>query len=171
MRAPSWAAAWSGGGDGGAVSAAMAENRASIQAPGQRVGYTGQGHHIGGAGEQEAAGPTPIIHRQLDRQAQFGDPLHLIDHGPIKATDEALRILAGGGAGGGVVEGEVGALLAGELPHQGGLAALVGPIEQHHRGNGQALQQAPDDAAGPGRLREHESAAADPESGAVQLGI
>jgi hypothetical protein len=62
-----------------------------------------------------AAWPKPIIHRQLDRQQQFGDPLHLIDHGPSKATDEALRIPAGGDAGGGVVEG--------------GLAALAGPVE------------------------------------------
>ena len=138
-----------------------------LNTPGQRVGHTGQGHHIGRAGEQEAAGTAPLVHGQLDRQQQVRHPLHLIDHGSIEAADETLRILAGGGAGGGVVEGEVGPLLAGELAHQGGLAALAGPVEQHHGRVGQALLQASDDAAGPDRLREHGSAAADPEVGSV----
>jgi len=92
-----------------------------------------------------------IIDRQLDGQQQVGHPLHLIDHRPIQALDEALGILAGGGEGGGVVEGEEGAPLRGELPGQGGFAALPGTVQQHHGRIGQGVAQAAGDAAGKDR--------------------
>jgi hypothetical protein len=107
---------------------------------------------------------TALIHRQLDRQQQLRHPLHLIDHRPIEAAKEALGILAGSGGRGGVVEGEIGALIGRELPHQRGLAALARPVQQNHGGIGQALLQAPGDAPGPDRLREHGCGAADSEA-------
>jgi hypothetical protein len=68
---------------------------------------------------------------------------------------------------GGVVEGEIGALIGGELPHQRGLAALPGSVQQDDGRIGQALLQPLDDAPEPDRLWQHGYGAADSEASSV----
>lgn len=110
----------------------MRQQRVDLYPAGQAIGHCGQSHQIRRAGQEESAGTAILIDGELERQQQFGGPLHFVDDQAVLAPDEAERISTHRRQQGGVVQGEIGHTVR-VLPHQCGLAALTRTIDEQGR--------------------------------------
>ena len=102
----------------------------------QPFGQARQRHHVGRAGQQEAARRAVLVHRQLDGRKQVRGFLNFIDHDRAsEIADEPRRVAGRQRERRRVVEGEVlRTVLLRQRLGQGCLARLPGAVEQHNRG-------------------------------------
>ena len=118
--------------------------RQHLHAAGQGFGELRQKHHVGRAGQQKAPGQPIPVDSGFDYWEEFRDMLNFIERDPaVQAGDETIGIAAGGGKNTWIVEGQVLAVLVGQLGrlHEGAFAGLTGSIQQNNRRIGQPVQE------------------------------
>ena len=98
----------------------------------QRVSHDGQGHEVGGAGQQEAARRLIFVNAFLDGQQEFGSALHFVNHGSAQTAHKTSRVGPRRCQRGRIVQRDVGTFTAGIQAGQRGLACLPRANYQHH---------------------------------------
>src|SRR5579875_2528103 len=110
-----------------------------LHSSGEAVGDAWQRQHIGGAGQEEAAGAAIFVNRLLDGKKELRHTLNLVNDGTVQATYEAAGVNARGAQNRLVVERKVSSPPLTHGPYQRGLAGAPGADHESDRGVGQGF--------------------------------